>query len=399
MRLRSLALLVLLCSFGCSDGSPELESISGTKVVMGEVLRRSSVSGSWPGLGSGLTLVDESGGGQFELLTVADNGAALESDRASINPFFARIVSDGEKSATLNEVIPLKLSAGEVDLEGAALAPDGSVWLADEQIPSLLRIDVESGEVLEWLRPEAGLPLELTRVTPNRGFEGVAVTPGGDLLAVVQSPLRVIDAEDQVEPFARIVRVLGDGRVNVYAYEISRERFASPADIRLSGIVCITDSICLVLERGATAKGGYSNRVYRVNFSAASNIAGEHYSFELLTRSERLFGEDGLVGFPVEKDLVIDLREHDWSFEKSEGLALSADGRRLFIVNDTESERNDGSEDLNLMVYTFDRSLIPFWRHQWVIWLYWLLPCAFVLVALIGWILVGRRRSDGSKVA
>jgi hypothetical protein len=94
----------------------------------------------------------------------------------------------------------LGLNPNGIDTEGIVQAADGTFWLVDEYSPSLVHVS-SRGQVLARYVPK-GLDLKgadypvieslpaifLTRKI-NRGFEGLAQLPGGDLVLALQSPL------------------------------------------------------------------------------------------------------------------------------------------------------------------------------------------------------------------
>ena len=82
-----------------------------------------------------------------------------------------------------------------LDSEGLALAADGTFWVSDEYGPHIVHFDA-TGRTLERINAYgtgAGgrrLPLALSLRRPNRGMEGLAITPDGrTLVGLMQSPL------------------------------------------------------------------------------------------------------------------------------------------------------------------------------------------------------------------
>lgn len=75
------------------------------------------------------------------------------------------------------------------------LAPDGTFWISDGYGPHLVHFDA-TGKTIERINPFGTgtggrtLPLVLARRRPNRGMEGLTLTPDGKtLVGRVQSPL------------------------------------------------------------------------------------------------------------------------------------------------------------------------------------------------------------------
>ena len=85
-------------------------------------------------------------------------------------------------------------------------AKDGSFWLVDEYGPSLVHVSAR-GKVLTRYVPKGlkltgtdypvveALPAVLLHRKTNRGLEGLAQLPDGDLVLALQSPLSLPDAD------------------------------------------------------------------------------------------------------------------------------------------------------------------------------------------------------------
>ena len=101
---------------------------------------------------------------------------------------------------------PLEHNPNGLDTEGIVRAADGSFWLVDEYGPSLVHVSAR-GKVLTRYVPKGlgltgtdypvleALPAVLLHRKINRGFEGLAQLPGGDLVLAVQSPLSLADTD------------------------------------------------------------------------------------------------------------------------------------------------------------------------------------------------------------
>jgi hypothetical protein len=204
-----------------------------------------------------------------------------------------------------------------LDLEGVALASDGTFWLCDEYGPSLVRFSTD-GVLLEQLLPGKGLPESLRYRRPNRGFEGIAIS-GNKLYAALESPLDNPPSKDfknsRESRVTRIIEVDLGKRVAVaqYAYLLDEADSGKLADISME-----SPEQFLAIEKG---KG--SMKLYRVNLTAATNlqrlssaISGPGGSLERMTLQELASNGVGAV----RKTLQLDLRALGLKEEKFEGV-------------------------------------------------------------------------------
>ncbi len=235
-----------------------------------------------------------------------------------------------------------------LDSEGLALAADGTFWVSDEYGPHVVHFDA-TGRTLERVNPYgtgAGgrrLPLALSLRRPNRGMEGLAITPDGrTLVGLMQSPLdnptaiigRASDAH-------RLVTFdVASGANKTFVYEVDA------VGNLLSEIQAISATSFLVIERDGLYQGGSpaatSKRIYKIDISGATDVSdpanaasGKLFGgkvLEALTRNER--GANGIT--PVTKTLVYDLLTHPGGYphDKLEGVTLV--GRDLLVVSNDD---------------------------------------------------------------
>ena len=80
------------------------------------------------------------------------------------------------------------------DSEGLVAMPDGSFWVSDEYGPFITHFTA-SGRAIARLSPlDGSLPRELVNRVPNRGMEGLTITPNGRMLVgIMQSALQQTD--------------------------------------------------------------------------------------------------------------------------------------------------------------------------------------------------------------
>src|SRR6201996_473427 len=162
-----------------------------------------------------------------EIFGLEDRGPNVESadgfavePKPSYDPGIARFaLNEGE--AELVEEIPLKDHTGHPfsglvnsnnptgekveNLKGAELAhdpdgydpeglvamPDGSFWVSDEYGPFITHFTAEGREISRLSPYDGTLPVELAKRVPNRGMEGLTITPDGKtLVGMMQSALQ-----------------------------------------------------------------------------------------------------------------------------------------------------------------------------------------------------------------
>jgi hypothetical protein len=155
-----------------------------------------------------------------------------------------------------------------VDSEDLAVMADGTFWVSDEYGPSLLHLDA-GGRTLERINPFSGqrrLPAVLLRRRPNRGIEGLAVTPDQRrLVAALETPLDNPRAAGRASRIARIFTFeVATGETRQYAYVLER------AGLTRNGMAAISQTQFLILERddkfpGDSADPSTFKRVYRID--------------------------------------------------------------------------------------------------------------------------------------
>lgn len=253
-----------------------------------------------------------------------------------------------------------------MDSEGLALVKDGSFWVSDEYGPHVVHFDA-AGRTIERINPFGTgtggrrLPLVLARRRPNRGMEGLAITPDErTLVGAMQSPLdNPTAAIGRASDAHRIVTFdIASGNTRTFVYEVDA----------VGNLICeiqaLTATTFLVIERDGLFQGGSpaaaSKRVYHIDISGATDVSdpansvsGKDFGgkvLEALTKAER--SANAIV--PVRKTLVYDLLNHPGGYphDKLEGVTLV--GRDLLVVsNDDDFGVVDGGAS------TFTSKLLP----------------------------------------
>jgi hypothetical protein len=249
------------------------------------------------------------------------------------------------------------------DPEGVRLGREGTIFISDEYGPVLAEFNPQGKRIRNFPIPARFLPtkpgktpadelppLNTTGRVPNRGMEGLAISPDGTMLyGIMQSPLIQDGALDKDN--ARVglnCRLLELDTVT----KKSRE-FVYPLEDKgngLSEILAINNQEFLVLERDS--KGGKDaafKKIYHINLAGATDVS----AVAALPASELPSSIQ-----PVKKTLFLDLLDKKFAIagdecpEKFEGLAFGPDlpdGRRLLLV----SADNDFIAEQPLRIYAF----------------------------------------------
>jgi hypothetical protein len=290
--------------------------------------------------------------------------------------FFDIVFADGKLTASLAQTVMLKDSSGEnfvgvasalgktragtalrLDPEGVRVSRTGTIFISDEYGPYLYEFD-RHGRRLRSLPMPAHLQIANPRGDekaekrdntagrlPNKGMEGLAISPDGTkLYGAMQSPL--IQDGGRKSTNVRIVEVaIATGKAREFLYPLAEPRVA------LSEIVAVNDHEFLVLERdGKTPKGSKKiKKIYKIDVTGATDISGV----------DRLpVGSIPPGVTPVRKELFLDLLEPRLGLDtpelpdKIEGLAFGPDlpdGRHLLLV----TTDNDFHADQATYIYAF----------------------------------------------
>lgn len=198
---------------------------------------------------------------------------------------------------------------------------------------------------------------------PNRGMEGLAISPDGTkLYAILQSPLiqdGALDAKNErVGVNCRILEVvIATGKTREFVYGLD-----DPAN-GVCEIVAVNDRQFLVLERDSKAgRDATFKRLFLIDLAGATDV-----SRVAALPSRRV--QAGVA--PVTKTPFLDLLDPQFGIagkacpEKFEGLAFGPDlpdGRRLLLV----TADNDFIPDQPFRVYAFavDPADLPGFRPQ-----------------------------------
>ncbi|MGI3202154.1 esterase-like activity of phytase family protein [Streptomyces sp. GLT-R25] len=245
-----------------------------------------------------------------------------------------------------------------LDTEGIVRAEDGSFWLVDEYGPSLIHVSAR-GKILTRYVPKGlgltgadyrvveALPAVLLHRKINRGFEGLAQLPGGDLVMAVQSPLSLPDTDaGEASLTTRLLRFSTKKRAVTaeYAYRFDPVNVVDPSEddtseLKISSVVAVGRDRLLVEERTDKAA-----RLQVVKLTRGADILGDKWDDDTMSPSLEQLDDPAASGVPVlRKRLVVDLGAMKGVPGKIEGVAR-VDHDTLALINDNDFGMTDGPE-------------------------------------------------------
>lgn len=242
-----------------------------------------------------------------------------------------------------------------IDSEGIVEGRNGDdLWICDEYGSSVWQLNKTNGQVMARYTPfpseseDIELPEAVGKRRPNRGFEGVAMTPNGKVYAILQSPVYNPDATASYDSrLHRLVEIDPEtGNINTFVYEHDepiggiRNR-----DWKIGDLVAINNNEFLVLEHAEREGWNYKN-VYKINISNATPLTTEDFGGQTL---EQLIDADGAAAEGinvVEKTPMLDLLEAGWELEhdKPEGITI-LDNTTIAVINDNDYAIDSPDED------------------------------------------------------
>jgi len=285
-------------------------------------------------------------------------------------PYSGRVnpqATTGEKLVDLNGGT-LAPSATGYDPEGLVATPDGGFWISDEYGPFITRFD-HGGRATRRLSPfDGSLPRELAGRVPNKGMEGLTVTPDGrTLVGIMQSALQQPDVTVKPANVTTLRIVTYDLRTRAtheYVYLLDDPKENSGA---VSEITALSGTTFLVDERDGHVEPGAYKKLFKIDLTGATDV-GPHAAVPGATydgtKGGLLLGGktiDAYVGTddtaasradlaragvtPVRKSLGLDLGAlvtgldpsgGFFGHDKVEGVATTDGGRTIVVGNDSD---------------------------------------------------------------
>lgn len=252
---------------------------------------------------------------------------------------------------------PLRLDDFGLDGEGLVALRDGTFWISDEYGPHMVHFAADGREIGRInafagdKRSKIKLPAEFAKRRPNRGMEGLAITPDEKtLVGIMQSTMDLPSKKMRKQTITRIVTVdPASGKVGQYLY-----RQEKPANSN-SEIVALSENTFIVIERDGgfgLKKDGVQKQVYKITLSSGTDlekVKGNGFTQDdklgLLLNGktlEQVCMEGGWEALekagvkPVSKSLLVDMyKEVKYPHDKMEGLWV-IDENTLGVLNDDD---------------------------------------------------------------
>ncbi|UMQ41876.1 esterase-like activity of phytase family protein [Chryseobacterium sp. Y16C] len=242
-----------------------------------------------------------------------------------------------------------------LDSESIVAAKDGTFWVSDEYGPHIVHYSADGVE-LERISPigvntgTRKLPAVFAKRRPNRGMEGMCMTPDGKkLVGTMQSTMYVpTKALATNTTLTRIVTFdLATGQTKQYLY-----RQDGGASDSVCDITPISNTEFLVIERdGNFGSVGGLKKVYRINLANASDVSGtdltavDGMKINGKTLEQSTWDEINAAGLkPVTKTLAVDLvAKIGYEHDKFEGIVYLGNNKLAVFNDDDFGVADDGN--------------------------------------------------------
>jgi Esterase-like activity of phytase/Bacterial Ig domain len=191
-------------------------------------------------------------------------------------PYSGRVNSlnpTGETAEDLNgDVLPQDPNG--YDSEGLVALPDGTFWVSDEYGPFITHF-AANGRAISRLSPLDGtLPRELALRLPNKGMEGLTITPDGStLVGAMQSALQEPDLESTKGTKVAITRIvtynLRTHAIHEYLYTLDNPGTNGTAN---SEITALSNTTFLMDERDGNFPPNTYKKLYKIDLTGATDV-------------------------------------------------------------------------------------------------------------------------------
>jgi len=304
--------------------------------------------------------------------------------RGVLNPVgFGSTVAELATTDTVNDCANFLAKTTDKDIwgidpEGIVVDQQGNFYVSEENGPTIWKLN-QNGEVVKRYTPYANLagaqPQDVAIDTVfktrknNRGFESLAITPGGKIVTMIQSPL--LNPTTNVGENSRVHRILeidpatNTQRMFVYLNQDVNGTGANQIrlkDWKVGDMAAINDSTFLVIEAGIRGTND-NKRVFKINIGSATPVTSALYGGQSLEALDSAgLAAQGVV--PVQKTLLVDLVATGWpsALDKVEGIAIINDST-IALVNDNDFGQTCPNAD-GIAIATTNKSHLFTYRLQ-----------------------------------
>jgi hypothetical protein len=284
-------------------------------------------------------------------------------------PYNGQVDPDNSTSETITDldgnVLPTSFEG--YDPEGLVVLRDGTFWVSDEYGPFITHFS-RDGRAIQRLSPTDGtLPRELVEREPNKGMEGLTVTPDGrTLVGIMQAGLDAPDGPaSKLVTAVRIVTVdLRTFASHEYVYLLHNSGAPTTA---VSEIAAVDSHRFLVDERDGAFEPGANKKLFEIDLRGATDVGpssrvhratydGPKGGLMIHGRTiEGLVGTDNTTAArtalvragirPVSSRLFLDIgglvsaidpSGGFFGHDKVEGVSVLDGGRRVVLSNDND---------------------------------------------------------------
>jgi hypothetical protein len=190
-------------------------------------------------------------------------------------PFNGLVNSQASTGETIDDLSGkvLPTSPYGYDSEGIVALKDGSFWVSDEYGPFITHFN-SSGRQIGRLSPfDGSLPAELAMRVPNKGMEGLTITPDGKtLVGMMQSALQTPDLTGKpanVTTLRIVTYSLASHATHEYIYLLTDPKTNAGA---VSEITALSNTKFVVDERDGKFEPNAFKQLYAIDISNATDV-------------------------------------------------------------------------------------------------------------------------------
>jgi Esterase-like activity of phytase/Bacterial Ig domain len=217
--------------------------------------------------------------GKFKLVgtdAVLEKKIPLEAgDGTPYNGLVNSQASTGETIEDLNGVVQPTSPYG-YDSEGLVALKDGTFWVSDEYGPFITHFDSHGRQIGRLSPFDGSLPAELAMRVPNKGMEGLTITPDGKtLVGMMQSALQTPDLTKKpasVTTLRIVTYDLKTAATHEYLYLLDDPKTNSGA---VSEITALSNTTFVVDERDGNFEPGAYKKLFKIDITGATDV-GPH---------------------------------------------------------------------------------------------------------------------------